>query len=359
MLDQFISRTYSNFSEESYQAVVREWHELRETEAIKEFYRTEVFPRSCYRMRLHTPRDRVELLFVPVGTQPYAPIMACLGVPARQTVLLHSGRTRKHAQEVVDAFRGDSDRVFQTVQIEEFDPADISQKVQSNFDVLGQPTDVVCDVTGGTKVMTATLAGMAAINGWDQVYVQSQYDQGYGSHSERLQDVPSVFETMGGWSKGLARRLAALGHFGEASRLLTQAMETSLASGELARDQQHYRMADAYRRGRLSKVKSGAPALARKLGRPLVADARAVLQEGPEAGFWYWVCRTLLDEDQALACCGAMLNLGQRCRPDQLRQRLKTLAAEHRRDWRLKDWKVIDDLLGSGFRREVTANEPN
>jgi hypothetical protein len=246
--------------------------------------------------------------------------------------------------------------VVHRVKIDETDTGDIVRKVQSAFDALGQAAgkDVLCDITGGTKVMTATLAGIAAVNGWRQCYVESNWVRDRkGSYNERIVEVTSAFEHLGGWERGVAWRLASLGHFEGASRALARSLRESVASAADYRQLKRFSAAKAYRKADLDRVRLLAPRIAHAAGRALKKETMDVLQRGPFEGFYYWVAVCLLAEGQPLAASAALAMIGTRCAPAELRQQLKALRRERAADWKLQVWKRVEDLLGRAFSKEV------
>lgn len=353
MKKEVLQSYFPEMTEADYLAQVEHWLAIKDIDQAKAYYETEILPRSCYRLRQQAPNDEVELLFVPVGTQSYAPTMVCLASPAKMTVLLATKESQKFAIEVEELFSGE--RVFHRIQVEEFDSSDIVAKVTAAYDVLGQPASVVCDVTGGTKVMTATLAGIAAVNGWPQVYVSSKYVSGRGSHSEQVIPVTSAFEHLGGWNRVRAYTLASSGRFGEAAKYLKLAAEQSLASAPYRAELRRFGLAQSYREGNFEKVKRGAAKLARDLRLSLPNETTAVLNSGDLHGFHYWVAHCLAAEGQALAAVGVLTRLGLTVEAREVQARLRELAKVNGEKWNLKAWKPLEDFLGRAYSKGINA----
>lgn len=347
--------TFEDMTEADYQSVIEEWKAIQDKDASKEFYEKEVLPRSCYRIRRQTPDlEPVSLLLVPVGTQPYAPLMVCLGTPAHLTVLLATEKSLPFAHQVRDIYQ--DTRQFQIQQISETDSGDITQKVQALHSVLGQPKDVLCDITGGTKVMTSTLAGIAALNGWKQIYVNSQFIGNKGSHHEQIITITSPFEHLGGWHRAQARALASAGRFDQAAHSLKAAAEISVASGRLQLDIKHYELAFLYRSADLVKLRRLLPSAAKKLKLSLPDTTWHALAEGPRQGFDYWVASTHHRERQPLAAVGALSRSGISTDPDSLAAVLRELKASKRAEWELPSWKPLDHLLGAAYSRRIASD---
>lgn len=351
MTSETIHASFPDMTEEDYQDLVHQWLEIKDIDESEGYYQAEILPRSCYRMRMSATEEVADLLLVPVGTQPYAPLMCCLGLPARRTVLLMTEESRQYAEQVEGWLEGE--RAFQKCQISESDSGDIVRKVMATFDVLGQPKNVVCDVTGGTKIMTASLAGIAAMNGWRQTYVGSTQVRNKGSHSERIIPVASVFEHLGGWHLAHAWKLASLGHFGEASKLLKLAAAQSVASAQLRRDLRRFHLAHAYRTAAAEKVCAQVRQVARACGVTFSLSTQQALDASERPGFYYWVARTLAAEGQALAAIGCLQQLAISTDPGGLSATLRRLGRDHRKIWRLDEWKPIDDFLGRPYSLQV------
>lgn len=352
MKQELVFADFPEMREDDYQKVVARWLEIDDGKKAERIYQEEVFPRSCYRIRQQAPKEPIELLFVPVGTQPYAPIICCLGNPALKTVLLITEESKDFAQQVEEALQGQ--RSFQRVLIKESDPGDMVQKVTSAYDVLGQPQNVVCDITGGTKVMTASLAGIAATNGWRQVYVHSDFVRYKGSHSERIIDVPSFFQYLGGWNYVQARKLAWAGQFRQAAHLLQLAADDSLASAKLELDIKRFKLAGLYREANLSQVCRKIAPLAKKYKTSFPPQTLELLSGEDHRGLSYWLAQTLVLEGQKLAACGALLELEITTTPQEVTRLLKSLKRQYGKEWSLSAWQPIDDFLGYKYSQEAS-----
>ena len=326
---------------------------MTDREEASEFYLTEVFPRSCYRIRLQAPEQAVSLLLVPVGTQPYAPTLACLGRPAEDTVLLFTEASRKDAQWVTEAFG--STRRFHKVKIDENDTHDIVRKVQSAYDALGQAKDVICDITGGTKVMTATLAGIAALNGWRKSYVKSQFVQQKGSHHEEIVEITSFFEALGGWHRVAAWKLAGAGNFAQARRHLEKAADDSVASAHHKLHLRRFALAQAYREGRWEQVVGGVAKVAKAFQAPLPPATLELMAGSERSGLAYWACRCLQEEGQTLAAWALLQQAGIGEESLSVKEQLHQLSRERGKEWCLKTWKPVEDFLGRSYSQEAST----
>lgn len=353
MTPQTIHASFPDMTEQDYQDVVARWLEINDIQESELYYQAEVLPRSCYRMRQHAPDLAVELLIVPVGTQPYAPLICCLGNPAELTLLMMTEGSRGCAEQVEACFEGE--RRFHKVLVSESDSGDIVRKVMANYDVFGQPREVICDVTGGTKIMTASLAGIAALNGWRQVYVHSTQIRNKGSHSERMIPVSSVFDHLGGWHASQAWKLASVGQFGEAASLLRVAADQSLASAQMRRDIRRFQLAQAFREGDVKKVCGGLASVARVHGVRLPAATMEAISKGDRRGLQLWAARTLREEGQKLAAVGLLSLLGAESDVASLGRRLRELERNHRLEWCLSAWKPVYAFLGRPYSSEAAG----
>lgn len=348
-----ITASFPAMTEEDYQAKVDHWLALKDVDEAKEYYEREVLPRSAYRVRDNVAGEPCDLLFIPVGTQAYAPLMCALGNPAKRSVLLMTKESRQHALELEEVFEGKRD--FEKTLIDETDPADITRKVMATYTTLGQPLHVVCDVTGGTKIMTSTLAGIAAVNGWRQTYVKSLFVFKKGSHHEEIISVSSAFEHLGGWHITQANTLASAGQFGAAAKALIRAAEQSVASAEIRRRAKLYRLAQLYREADLDGLRKSLSGVLKATSSELPSRCVQAIDSGDNRGFLYWVGSTLAAEGQDLAALSCFTRLGTLVEPKTLKVSIKEYKERFTDEWKLKDWKPLNDLLGSRLSREAKA----
>ena len=151
--------------------------ELAAPEAAQDNYDREVFRWAAEAMRRVGAGNRpAKIAFVPVGTQPYAPILAALASPAEIVVLLHTDGSLPHA-ELVRAAIAPERPVLRLRSIGDgLDGAAIAAVVVGERASAGdpRPADVVADVTGGRKATVAVLGALAAANGFRQTYVEGR-----------------------------------------------------------------------------------------------------------------------------------------------------------------------------------------
>lgn len=327
-----------------YQRVVEQLQSLPESDR-EDFYRRQVFPRSCRRIREARGGTRDDLLIVPVGTQPYAPILAVLANPSEHAVLLHSKESAGPCREVEQALAPDDLRL-QPMLVDPYDLRDIVKKVQDAYEVLRQPEQVVCDQTGGTKITTTALAGLAAVNGWRLSYLRADTESSRRfMFNEIAVDLPNPFYEVGGWHRVMAEAAARLGRFDAAARETRLARQHSLASANYARSEKLFRLARAYRELDFVRVFRGVE----RAGEPLPEACRRAMADtdpvSPPPELLYWVARCHFKEGNRLGC-EAVLN---RVRPGL---ELSSLERECGRG--LKVWKPLDELLGLGLSRRAS-----
>jgi hypothetical protein len=139
-----------------------------------ELYRSLAFPLAAERIRRMATPDLADLLFVPVGTQAYTPILAALATPSLNLVLLATDVSRPFAEVAREALAPERSSIA-IVSL-----GDGSDSVQMSRSLLREaalaqsppPLKVTVDISGGLKAMAATLGAVAAIKGWRQTYVQ-------------------------------------------------------------------------------------------------------------------------------------------------------------------------------------------
>jgi len=257
-------------SRADYDEAVERWLAEADPRKARDQYRQHVFPLACERVR-RADLEQPDLLFVPVGTQPYAPALAVCAWPARCVALLETPESAAFGEELAQAWR-EPDVHFLHVRVEATDLDDIATKMRAVYESRGLPGDVVADITGGRKTMTAAVAGMASLLGWRLTYVEGvQVRERDGlTHHERILELPNLLELTGERRRERALSLLAAGATRAAERELSQLVS---ASGASRRDRDLLAVARAARALREGNFKS--------LARTLKPAARAL---GEEAG---------------------------------------------------------------------------
>ena len=220
--------------DQAYDIAVSDWLGMAPGAEAEAFYRQQVFPLTCERLR----RDRegvepLDLLYVPVGTQPYAPTLAVLANPAACVALLETPTSARFGREVEAALGEDSGTTFLHVQVHETAVADISLAIRDVFDARALPSGsrVGADTTGGTKVMTAAMAGVGSLYGWRLFYVASTFERAFGfSHHEHVVVLDNILDVFGARRREEALALLAAGACAQAEQAFLALVAESAAS---------------------------------------------------------------------------------------------------------------------------------
>ncbi len=357
-------------SEEEYSKAVEEWV-LCDAAQAEDFYAQTLFPLSCARIAAKTSqKKRRELLFVPVGTQPFAPILAVLGTPADCVALLESKQAQQYGDQVEAALREVTDATFVHVTISPSDVVDIAQAMKAVWETRGLPSGeaVAADITGGRKPTTAAVAGVGSSFGWDLFYVEGKQVRTHGgySHSERIVRLANVLDVFGRVKRERALDLLAAGACAAAAGQLEAIVEESGAS---ARDEGLLAFARAARAFRRCETGDLAVAL-EACGQTLELDecvfemidaarsARDQESASARAGLFALAAAALGQEgwphESAAALCRALENLEAPKAGDA-----ETSADALLRDPRLGLWEqalaALDGTVGRGLQERVES----
>lgn len=160
-----------------WQDAIARWEALADVHEASRRYEEDVFPLACERLRrLRRGATPAQLAFVPVGTQPYSPILASIANPATRTVLLATDGTLAYADETERALESADIRFEQrTIGDGTVGPI-ITRTLLAEYASEGFPApgSVVVDLTGGRKATAALLGANAALLGFRQSYVEGQ-----------------------------------------------------------------------------------------------------------------------------------------------------------------------------------------
>lgn len=201
-----------------YREVRTTWEALTDPDAAAEYYDAELFPLSCERVRLATRGwGDADLAFVPVGTQPYAPILAAIAARARTTVFLHTGATKIHAETAAAAFGDEAGEKKLTDIGDGTDGLRIVRAMEAQVVAAGYPERqrVVVDVTGGRKATAAIVGSVAAVRGYRQQYIEGNVSSVHRSFfvDERCVQLAYVRAALGSDERAVALALLEAGSF--------------------------------------------------------------------------------------------------------------------------------------------------
>lgn len=224
---------------DSLEAALARWEAAPPTERDA-IYREQVFPFAAQRIRAtRAEQGPVQLLVIPVGTQPYAPLLAALATPARHVALLATSRSQTLADEVAATLATLPAAECPAVQTFPIGDANsgiaVAQAVDAALFWAGDPwpADVVLDVTGGRKATSAALGALAGLRGFRQVYIESQERTLPGGAKLFTDEVLRTLDDVRAWlgedRRAAARALFAAGAFAAAQAELDQIAEHLLA----------------------------------------------------------------------------------------------------------------------------------
>lgn len=209
------------------------WEQLApHSDEARTVYEDEVFPLVCERMR-HVGRSNptAALAVIPVGIQPYSPVLAALANPADWTVLLHTTGSRDVAETVRGLLAGELLRVTLQSCGDGTDGLAIIRAVEGTYVAAGEPDPqkVVVDITSGRKSMSAVLGALAAVRGFRQVYIEARNSAVHRTFmiEERYVRLVSVRAEVGADDRGDALALLEAGAFEPAARAFERAAATS------------------------------------------------------------------------------------------------------------------------------------
>ncbi len=193
-----------------------------------------------------TPRAR--LLVVPVGTQPYSPILAALSCKAEHVALLVTEPQDGAGGEAgigSEGSRPTGARVRATLcgaglpesALEVFSIGDgtrgdrIVDAVGAAVFFAGDPwsTEVTVDISGGRKSTTAVLGGIASALGYRLSYVEGRHVMSGFYADERRHDLANVAAMLDLDRRYAARQLLRAGAWAAAATELHAVLSTTLA----------------------------------------------------------------------------------------------------------------------------------
>ena len=216
-------------------------------------YEEQVFPIAAARFR--TERDQfpsAELLLLPIGTQPYSPLLAALSTTTKKVAMLvtepqveegvlRSPGSRPTAQRIIDALTQGLDG-SDLPEIELFSIGTgtsghaVVQAVDAALFWAGDPwpSDVAVDVSGGRKATTSALGGIASIAGFRQFYIEGRALAGGFYVDEERHALTDISTLMRYDDRKTATALLEAGAFADAAALLA-GIDATQCSGPAVR----------------------------------------------------------------------------------------------------------------------------
>jgi len=203
------------------------WEELPPGPEVQRRYDEHLFPLTCERFRRFGAATlRAEVAFIPVGTQPYSPILAALANPANFTLLLHTEGSRSHCERVREALADEPLHLTSRPIGDGTDGHRIARVVHGEITAAGPPPAqrVVVDVTSGRKATVAVLGAIAAVRGFRQAYIEGNPSRHHPNlyMNERYVAVANVRDYFQEEERTAALALLGAGSFAAASQILLQ-----------------------------------------------------------------------------------------------------------------------------------------
>ncbi len=215
---------------------LQEWEALAPGRKAQQRYDTHLFPLACEAMRrIGGAGPAAEVAFVPVGTQPYSPILAALANPARVTLLLHTEGSRTHCDQVREALANEPLHLEPRPIGDGTDGHRIARVVHGELVAAGLPAaeHVVVDVTSGRKATVAVLGAIAAVRGFRQGYIEGSPSRRHPSLfvNERYVAVTNVRAYFHDEERATALAFLKIADFAAASRILKEIGRRSTPAG--------------------------------------------------------------------------------------------------------------------------------
>ncbi len=212
-----------------YDAAVAWWLALEDPREIEPGYRERVFPLALARMaREAASRSTMELLLLPVGTQPYSPRLVVEGIPAAAVGLLATPESLPIAMELA-GFLQERGVVTDIRELASHGVSreEVAELAVATYRTAGEPDPrrTVVDLTSGRKPTIAALATVADTLGACNCYLEASFHRhphgGFATHERLLVSGPLELRAV---SPALEapRALALAGLFGEAARHLSR-----------------------------------------------------------------------------------------------------------------------------------------
>ncbi|RMF73494.1 MAG: hypothetical protein D6738_08635 [Acidobacteria bacterium] len=213
---------------------IEQWETLpANSDEARQVYERDIFPLVCERMRrVGRQNPRARLAFVPVGTQPYSPLLATLANPADAVELLHTTGSRDVARRVAETLAGEGPvRVRLRPCGDGSEGARIIEAVEGAWLAAGAPPAhrVVVDITSGRKATAAVLGALAAVKGFRQAYIEASPSRVHRLYmiGERYVPLAAVGAAVGADRRSEGLVLLEAGAFAAAEKAFRDAEQAS------------------------------------------------------------------------------------------------------------------------------------
>jgi CRISPR-associated protein (TIGR02710 family) len=163
---------------------------------VDAYYRERLYPIAQARVRRDACPE-VHTLFLTAGAQPWSVAHSLLATPARHVVFLCTPESQSSAEQAVQLAGLGAHVDRQYPRVDKADMSTVYAAVLHAYRALGEPTDVVVDVTSGTKAMTAASSSVAMILRARLRYIESELLRpGHFGH-ERVHELSHPLVVMG------------------------------------------------------------------------------------------------------------------------------------------------------------------
>jgi hypothetical protein len=214
-------------------------------------YETNIFPHSAARLLSgRAEQPNCKLLVVPVGTQPYAPLLVALSIRATHVALLHTDDVRRDDGSTAAGTRGFAQRVAASLAALPAEARPIVELFSIGDGMTGTatlraveaaqfwagdpwPSETTIDLTGGRKATTASLSAIATIKGCRQVYLEGRTIAPGVTTGEVLHTLSDLSSLATADDRAAATALLEAGNYGAAAQRFGQICET-LRAGDVA-----------------------------------------------------------------------------------------------------------------------------
>lgn len=182
--------------------------------AVRDFYKTEVYPNEQERLRANAPAERLDLLFVTCGAQADSVTLGIVASPAAHAVLLHTPPSRASATEAAERLGLRPGTFTLAVVGDGKNPSTLYSVVWREWDARGRPASVGIDMTGGFKSMSAAATIVASVIPNCRIFYLDSTLLKYHNESvwvdQRRLELPNPLLTFKEFARDSARRALAV-----------------------------------------------------------------------------------------------------------------------------------------------------